>query len=238
MNSIISMQSEVAETGKTKNIDTSQAYSIFIIHGTRRVSLRNLFTKTEPRREWMGLLSASLSERVGLVECYSWSGKLFGAWSNHEIQIRARAIENFLKRASDKVVFISKSNGAQLVENSLSLVSDEYWNQKEFIELRLATPLKGSQIHASRFHCRTICTSPMDNMYKVGKLLFKLLYPTNDYNDSNLINVFFDDLSHSEFNKDIAIRRVRDSHPDSLYELYAKIIISNTEFSMEHYRKM
>ena len=213
------------------------SYSIFLIHGTAKISPRNFFAKKKPRHKWMDTLSESLSKETGTVKCFYWSGRLFGAWSNREIQSCADAISTFLKKSTNKVVFISKSNGAQLLENSLSLVPKKYLSEKEFIELRLATPLKGSQIHANWFRTRTICISPTDRMYKLGKLFFKPLFPAADFDDCNLLQISFEDFCHGDFNENIIVKRESDIHPFPLYELYAKIIISNAEFSWGHYWK-
>jgi len=212
------------------------AFKVFLTHGTARASRMLMGRDPAYQDRWMLPLARHLERAVGAqVTTHYWSGHLFGPWAASEVCDCAEALGAYLEgfdTTRDVAVMVCKSNGAQLVENALALAKD-VWPRESAIEIRLATPLRGSVNHDRLFRRRYWLTSDADTLYRWGRTSFRLLWPRSDAITETLISVRLLGCTHHDFNVDTPLVALSNGAPTSLFQLYCPMVTGDADAWLE-----
>lgn len=221
-------QTATMETNKAKGIPlTPPKRRIFIIHGTSRP-----WHTQRHQIAWMEKLIAYFTSALE-AECrmFLWSGSLFGPWSSAVIERCWRSLRDFyqldsLEPAEDvaRIIF-AKSNGAIILENAVERYGARLPSSAFDLELRVATPLHGTALHAKLFRRRYLLTSDRDLLFRVSRAVLRPLLPWRDWPDPRQQRIELRDLTHYDFNTNAEISVANQSV--RLFDFYAQIIRGN-----------
>lgn len=202
---------------------------IFIIHGTTR-PWHSRARRAEWSRSWTTALAHHFKEKIG-AECktFLWSGNLIDPYCDEEIKNCWDTLATFCETSNEasmhtkpfKVLF-EKSNGSLLLENALHKYGTTIPPRFFDLELRIATPLKGSKRIQELVKNRYLLYSQVDCLYQFGRLLLPLIHHTYDSYDSRQKKIVLKGLNHSDFNLNIQTKL--NTRTISLYDLYTEII--------------
>lgn len=167
------------------------------------------------------------------AECFTflWSGRLLAPWSPSVVKRCWQSLCDFyqldsleLADSAARIIF-AKSNGAIILESAFERYGVGLPNPAFDLELRVATPLTGTTLHAKLFRRRYLLTSDSDLLFRLGRIAFRPLLPFHDYPDPRQQRIEFKGLRHFDFNTNaeicVADQSVR------LFDFYAQIIAGN-----------
>jgi len=169
------------ETNRAKGVPQVPAKrKIFIVHGTSRP-----WHTQRHQIAWMGKLEAYFTSTLQ-AECrtFLWSGRLLGPWSSQVIERCWYSLCDFhrldslgLEDDAERIIF-AKSNGAIILENVFERYGARLPSPAFELELRVATPLSGTALHAKLFQRRYLLTSDRDLLFRVGRAVLRPLLPS------------------------------------------------------------
>lgn len=200
-------------------------YRIFITNGSRFWfhSRKRFWDKTQ---RWTKNLSQYFTERLDAdCQVFLWPGDFKGPWDK---SIQASCWQslnkiNFCEEPQEpikKILFL-KSNGAILVENTLKRYFPDLPNDYFDLELRVASPLKGSKWWDAKVRNRCLLYSNNDLLYLLAGFYLGAKRQFN-YDSTKLSKIQISGLFHHQFNKDnkITIKKQKIT----LYHYYALLI--------------
>ena len=202
---------------------------VFITHGTARPQYITQKQRDEHQNRWLDDLIAYLEKKIG-ARCrkFLWPGTISSPWKESVIERCTEELVEFFelgthrKEGGPARAIIAKSNGAQVVENALDRLERTGHLLDFEVEIRLASPLRGSKEHANRFSRRFLLVSDRDLLYKVGRILLRPFFSKYDYEDPNQYAIHFPLLNHNNFNHNCKVLLGKKTY--DMYDIYARLL--------------